>query len=239
MTSAGARGGFANERAIINDFNNFDPICFPWVEAMGYEVTDVKKIIAKKAPPMVKPDIQIELYGPNHVLLGTEFISAKLQSSKRGFNQIDRGDIDTRYRKLWPQMSDSVAYGLKLFTGKISPLPGSRNTKRMFVDELDLTLRNEIFEFFRTNLQQVASDLLAGRHPFRANWMMVSNKENSSSAVLAMEQVIEMASQGGVHPTPRQSISIGIFTAQRKGGDGGAETAKHLQFKIDPGLLVN
>ncbi|HOS84750.1 MAG TPA: hypothetical protein PK029_06400 [Bacteroidales bacterium] len=34
--------------------------------------------------------------------------------------------------------------------------------------------------------------------------------------------------------TARGNFKIGIITMQRKGGDGGRDTAKMLQFKINP-----
>ena len=34
------------------------------------------------------------------------------------------------------------------------------------------------------------------------------------------------------------NLKIGRVTMQRKGGDGGRETAKMLQFKINPALLI-
>ena len=39
--------------------------------------------------------------------------------------------------------------------------------------------------------------------------------------------------------TPRGSISIGKITVQRKGGDGGRDTANMLQFKINPAELID
>ena len=39
---------------------------------------------------------------------------------------------------------------------------------------------------------------------------------------------------GDVEISPRGSLKIGKITMQRKGGDGGRETAKMLQFKLNP-----
>ena len=38
--------------------------------------------------------------------------------------------------------------------------------------------------------------------------------------------------------TKQGNLKIGRITMQRKGGDGGRETAKMLQFKINPALLL-
>ena len=42
---------------------------------------------------------------------------------------------------------------------------------------------------------------------------------------------------GDIVITPRGSLQIGRITMQRKGGDGGRETANMLQFKINPAEL--
>jgi len=42
-----------------------------------------------------------------------------------------------------------------------------------------------------------------------------------------------------VKMSPRGSISLGRITVQRKGGDGGRDTANMLQFKINPAELFN
>lgn len=39
---------------------------------------------------------------------------------------------------------------------------------------------------------------------------------------------------GNIGISNNGNIHIGKITAQRKGGDGGRETAKMLQFKLDP-----
>ncbi len=41
-------------------------------------------------------------------------------------------------------------------------------------------------------------------------------------------------SEGNVEITNRGNLKIGKITMQRKGGDGGRETANMLQFKVDP-----
>lgn len=41
-------------------------------------------------------------------------------------------------------------------------------------------------------------------------------------------------SSGDILITKQGSIKLGKITIQRKGGDGGRDTANMLQFKIDP-----
>lgn len=52
-------------------------------------------------------------------------------------------------------------------------------------------------------------------------------------------EVIQHYSFGNVELSPRGSIKIGKITMQRKGGDGGRETANMLQFKINPAELFD
>lgn len=42
---------------------------------------------------------------------------------------------------------------------------------------------------------------------------------------------------GNITFSPKGSLLIGKITMQRKGGDGGRESAKMLQFKINPAEL--
>ena len=44
---------------------------------------------------------------------------------------------------------------------------------------------------------------------------------------------------GKVEISPRGSLKIGKITMQRKGGDGGRETANMLQFKLDPAEIFS
>ena len=51
-----------------------------------------------------------------------------------------------------------------------------------------------------------------------------------------MNKVMSFFGSGSIDITSRGSLKIGKITMQRKGGDGGKDTAKMLQFKINPGL---
>ncbi len=238
MTGAGAKGGFDNESELRKLFEAFDPVIFPFVDALGYDLNSLSKIKATKYQSRHKPDLKLDFVGKNGTIIGTEKVSVKLQSGPSGFNQVDRGWVEDRYRKLWPTMSDDVVEGLKLFTGQDEPLRGTRNSKRMFMDELPSDLRDAVLDFFSSNLRQIVSDVLAGRDENRADWFLVTDKSSGKSVVRPMDNVIAGATFGGVGLTPRGSIRLGRLTAQRKGGDGGAETAKNLQFKANPIELI-
>ena len=54
-----------------------------------------------------------------------------------------------------------------------------------------------------------------------------------------INEVLQHYSIGEVKISPRGSILLGSVTVQRKGGDGGRETANMLQFKLDPTSLFD
>lgn len=67
---------------------------------------------------------------------------------------------------------------------------------------------------------------------------MILKLENKIEWVLKpINEVINFYG-GEVMFSPQGSLKIGKVTIQRKGGDGGRESAKMLQFKIDPTLLL-
>ena len=237
MTAEGAKGGFENENAIIESFNRFDSDAVIWLRHMGHNPNKVSKIIAYKAPARVKPDVICEIFDNQGSLVAKEKLSAKKASNSNGFNQIDRGDIQKRYLALWPDMPPLAVEGLRLFTGNLPPLDGSRNPKRMFFDELPLAHQETILDFFSKNKNRVISDLLAGREPDRANWFLGRDVSRNKWTLLPIETAIDFYSAGNVGKTAMGSIKIGGFTAQRKGGDKGLPTATNLQFKFDPNLI--
>jgi hypothetical protein len=53
----------------------------------------------------------------------------------------------------------------------------------------------------------------------------------------SMNYVMNYFGNGEVCVTKQGNIRIGNITMQRKGGDGGRDSAKMLQFKINPAKL--
>ena len=62
---------------------------------------------------------------------------------------------------------------------------------------------------------------------------LVTNGENSW-VLKSINHVMNIFADGPVKITPLGSLKIGKITMQRKGGDGGRDSAKMLQFKINP-----
>lgn len=93
--------------------------------------------------------------------------------------------------------------------------------------------------FIMQNKILILNDILKGRGQFASEWFLVILKlENKIEWVLKpINEVINFYG-GEVMFSPQGSLKIGKVTMQRKGGNGGRESAKMLQFKIDPTLLL-
>jgi hypothetical protein len=237
VTAEGARGGFDNESNIIESFNLMDEEAIIWLRYMGYDPSKVSRVNAFKAKPRVKPDVICEIFDRSGALVASEKLSAKKAAGKKGFNQIDRGDVVTRYLNMWPDMPSLTVEGLRLFTGNLPPVGKSRLPTRMFFDELTKEHQLSITDFFSENKKRIVQDLLAGREPDMARWFLGRDEARDRWTLLPIEDAVEFYSKGLVGPTIRGSIQIGTLTAQRKGGDKGMPSATNLQFKFDPNLI--
>ncbi len=71
------------------------------------------------------------------------------------------------------------------------------------------------------------------KHAF-SNRIGIKSTESNQWVLKPINQVINFFSEGAVKITSKGSLKIGRITMQRKGGDAGRETAKMLQFKINP-----
>ncbi|KKR78013.1 MAG: hypothetical protein UU24_C0043G0004 [Candidatus Nomurabacteria bacterium GW2011_GWA2_40_9] len=102
--------------------------------------------------------------------------------------------------------------------------------------------QEKIIKFFSKNKILVVSDVLKGRDKFAADWMLVILKKDKDSFKWALKDintVMNIFGQGDIRITREGSLKIGQIGMQRKGGDAGRESAKMLQFKINPCLLFN
>ncbi|MFT4244289.1 MAG: hypothetical protein ACMXYB_02435 [Candidatus Woesearchaeota archaeon] len=117
-----------------------------------------------------------------------------------------------------------------------------RDKRRMFLDEMSNEEQNLILSFFKENKILIISDILKGREKFTASWMLVILKKDSNSydwALKDINSVMNIYGKGEVEITNRGSLKIGNITMQRKGGDSGRDSAKMLQFKINPCLIFD
>jgi len=233
-----AKGGFANEKDIVKKFNNWqsDIDAQDWLKSMNYEIKEIEKVEAELISGHHKADVQVRVRIYFKTLVGIENLSIKLVSNPSGFNQIDKRKVD-KYIEMW-NIPENIATALKLFTGELKPTKSDvRDTRRMFIDEMDDTTQKAIVKFFEKNKILVLTDILKGNDEFSASWFMVVWKkkdENPEWIIRDINFVLNFFGDGEITITKQGSLKIGKITMQRKGGDGGRETAKMLQFKINP-----
>jgi len=238
LGSQTAKNGFKNEDEIRDKFNNWktDPEAKIWLGAMGYKLADVENVIATK-PHGEKADVEIVIR--TKIAEKKEGVSIKLVSNTNGFNQIDKRWL-SHYAKMWKMPAD-VEAALKLFVGETPPTKPSRVPDRMYLDELDSSATKAVIDFFTLNRDAIVSDLFAGDGAHAAGWVMVALKTSDKPrwVLRTGEYAVKFFGEGHVELTRNGNLKIGRITMQRKGGDGGRETAKMLQFKINPALLFD
>ena len=232
-----AKGGFDNEKDVIIRFNNWqdDILAQSSLITMGYNLKEIEKVIAQKVAHGEKTDVQVLVTVFLKGLDKGQNISVKLVSNKSGFNQIERGWVK-KYSLLW-NIPDKVSELLEMFVGYIKPLiHSSRDSRRMFLDEFNKEEQQLIVRFFEKNRILILSDIIKGRGQFAAEWMLVVQKidNNVKWNLKAMNEVLNIFNQGKVEITKQGSLKIGKVGLQRKGGDGGRDSANQMQFKIDP-----
>ena len=233
-----AKGGFKNEKEIMAKFNNWkqDPLAQKWLIIMGYVIEEIKDVKAIKLSNRYKTDVQVQITIYMRKSISAENLSIKLVSGSTGFNQIDKRWIKS-YTEMWNIPKD-VVQNLKLFTGETVPKNKKkiRDHRRMFFDEMKKEEQKKILKFFSKNKFLVISDILKGRGKFSVAWMLVvlRSKESNQWVLKSINPVMNFFSKGAVKISPKGSLKIGRITMQRKGGDAGRETAKMLQFKINP-----
>lgn len=241
LGSQTARNGFKNEQDVADKFNNWqeDEDAQKWLKIMQYkleEIEYVKAVVIHGYKADVNVKVQIKLKNA----LDIENIQVKLVSNKKGFNQIDKRWLRS-YNELW-NIPDDVYRLLQYFTGELQPYrKGTRDSRRMFLSEFTEEERNRVLNWFEENKMLIVSDILRGRGEFSAEWVLVAQKVESNArwVLKNINEVMQYYSQGAVEMSPRGSINLGRITVQRKGGDGGRDTANMLQFKIDPTELFD
>jgi hypothetical protein len=228
-----AKNGFKNEDEIRDKFNNWrtDADARNWLTAMNYTLAHIESVVAAK-PHGEKADVEVTVRTTQGER--KEGISIKLVSSATGFNQIDKRWLAT-YAKMWKMPAD-VQKALKLFVGEAPPNKKSRDLKRMYLNELEAPQQQAVIDFFTFRKDEIVSDLFAGDGVHSAAWVMVAQKATDKPrwVIRSSADAANFFAEGMVEITRAGNLKIGRITMQRKGGDGGRETAKMLQFKINP-----
>ncbi|MEZ6127723.1 MAG: hypothetical protein R3C59_03515 [Planctomycetaceae bacterium] len=238
LGSRTAKNGFRNEDDIRDKFNNWttDKDARKWLTAMQYQLNQIKSVTAVK-PHGQKADVEVTIKTKSGT--SVEGISIKLVSSETGFNQIDKRWL-RHYAQMW-KMPPEVVQALKLYVGETAPIQPSRHAERMYLDELPAATQTAVIDFFKTHKDEVISDLFAGDGEHAADWFMVTFKGSDSprSLIRSLPDTIRFYAEGDVMMTKAGNLKIGRVSMQRKGGDNGRESAKMLQFKINPVALFD
>lgn len=245
LGSKTAKSGFKNEQDVIDRFNDWenDEISKQWLRAMNYDISDVEYVKAIKIRGQYKADVQVRVRIVIKLKSQEDIqnLQVKLVSNKSGFNQIDKRWVD-KYVELW-NIPVEIEKILKKFTGEIKPTKKKlRDPRRMFFSEMIKGDQDAVVKFFNDNKILIVSDILKGRGEFSADWVLVISKidsENTTWILKSINEVMNFFGSGDVEITNRGSLNIGKIGMQRKGGDNGRETAKMLQFKIDPMKLFD
>lgn len=109
----------------------------------------------------------------------------------------------------------------------------------MLADEFSEKEQNQILKWLNENKSLIVNDILKGRGQFAAEWMLVALRSKTTTVWILkpMNYCLNYFGNGDVIITKKGNFRIGRIGMQRKGGDGGRETAKMLQFKINPAEL--
>lgn len=233
-----AKAGFQNEAEIAAKFNNWqsDLDARLWLASMGFLPSRIESVSATR-PHGKKSDVEVtvKIDGTTTV----KGISIKLVSNKTGFNQIDKRWV-AAYAKAW-KMPPDVVEALRYFVGELPPKKPMRTAGRTYLNELSAEQQKAVVDFFSANKETITSDIFEGDGGHAAQWFLVAYRA-ADKPVWAFRPAKDAAnffSEGPVEITRAGNLKIGRITMQRKGGDGGRETAKMLQFKINPVQLID
>lgn len=241
LGSQTAKNGFLNEDDIVEKFNNWnkDEDAQKWLLIMEYQLNDIEFVKAVKLSGF-KTDVQVQVTIKLKEAIDAQNLQVKLVSNPKGFNQIDKRWVD-KYVEMWNIPTEIVSI-FKKYTGEINPtIDNPKDNRRMFANEFTLVEQETILNWLNENKSLIVSDILKGRGQFSAEWMLVAQKikENSRWILKPMNFCLNHFGNGNIEITKQGNFKIGRITMQRKGGENGRDTAKMLQFKINPAELFD
>lgn len=206
---------------------------------MEYQCNDIEYVKAIKLNGY-KTDVQVQVIIKLKEAIDVQNLQVKLVSNPKGFNQIDKRWVD-KYVEMW-NIPPKIVTILKKYTGEIEPtIDNPKDNRRMFANEFTIDEQENILEWLNKNKSLIVSDILKGRGQFSAEWMLVAKKvkKNSRWILKPMNFCLNHFGNGTIEITKQGNFKIGRITMQRKGGDNGRDTAKMLQFKINPAELFD
>jgi hypothetical protein len=236
-----AKNGFLNEDDIVSKFNNWiiDEDARKWLLIMEYDFSKIEYVNAVKLSGF-KTDVQVQITIKLKKVIDVQNLQVKLVSNPKGFNQIDKRWVD-KYVEKWSIPID-ISDILKRYTGEIKPnILTPKDKRRMFAYEFSEKEQSDILLWLNNNQSLIVSYILKGRGQFAAEWMLVAQKTKLDSRWILkpMNFCLNYFGNGLVEMTERGNFKIGKITIQRKGGDGGRNTANMLQFKLNPAELFD
>lgn len=236
-----AKDGFRNEDDIVNKFNSWkkDKDAQAWLILMKYKLSEIEFVKAEKLSGH-KTDVQVQVTIKLKRVIDVENLQVKLVSNLKGFNQIDKRRVD-KYAKIWGIPNNIVSI-LNRYTGEEKPsIKKPKDKRRMFANEFSEVEQKTIIEWLKKNQSFIVSDILKGQGKFAAEWILVVQKvtKNARWILKSMNFCMNYFGNGEIEITKRGTFKIARITMQRKGGDGGRDTARMLQFKINPAELFN
>ena len=234
-----AKDGFKNEDDIVDKFNDWkkDNDAQQWLILMNYKLNEIEFVDAVKLSGY-KTDVQVQVTIKIKKAIDVENLQVKLVSNNRGFNQIDKRWVD-KCVEMWNTPKDIISI-LKRYTGEEKPnITNAKDKRRMYANEFTDNEQNNIMKWLNKNKSLIVSDIMKGRGKFAAEWMLVAQKidRNARWILKSMNYCMNYFGNGEIIITNRGNFRIGKITMQRKGGDGGRNTANMLQFKINPAEL--
>ncbi|TAG07268.1 MAG: type II restriction endonuclease [Cytophagia bacterium] len=214
-----AKGGFANEHAIVAKFNNWknDNDAQIWLAIMGYNLSNINALNAIQIPTKIKKadiekyeisqedyekfvrfkkaDIQIKLIIQVGEIVKIENISLKKSNSNADFNQVDKRTV-VSYQEMW-SFDDELALWFKFFTGELLTKNHQnlfenitlREQKRIFIDEMPQKIQNKIISFFEKNKILVVSDILRGRGGLAVEWILITRKNLDDTTTWILKDI--------------------------------------------------
>ena len=241
LGSQTAKNGFLNEDDIVEKFNNWilDEDAQKWLLIMEYQLNNIEYVKAVKLSGY-KTDVQVQVTIKLKDAIDAQNLQVKLVSNPKGFNQIDKRWVD-KYVEMWNIPLDIISI-FKKYTGEIEPtISNPKDNRRMFANEFTIDEQKKILDWLNKNKSLIVSDILKGRGQFSAEWMLVAQKveKNSRWILKPMNFCLNHFGNGTIEITKLGNFKIGKITMQRKGGDNGRDTAKMLQFKINPAELFD
>lgn len=239
LGSKTAKDGFRNEDFVVKIFNNWkkQSLAQEWLIAMEYKLEKIQSVNAQKIKGSFKADIQVAILIQIKLekLQDIQNIQIKLVSNPTGFNQIDKRWLQS-YQNLW-KIPIKVTDILQYFVGeKLPKISNPRDNRRMFFDEFEESEKQIVLKFFKDNQCLILNDILKGRGQFCSEWFLVILKIENQNLQWILKPINEVINfySGDIAFSPQGSLKIGKITMQRKGGDGGRDSAKMLQFKLNP-----